>query len=129
MSTTPCYAHDDRGEFLILGGSMLQMFRNRNFAFLWVGQFISTFGDWLLVIAIPIYIYDRTGSPLATGIATMAGIVPDILFGSLTGVVADRFDRRKLMIGADLLRAAILPLLLLATRDGFLWIAYIVASL
>lgn len=108
---------------------MLQVFRNRNFAFLWVGQVTSTLGDWFLVIAIPIYIYGRTGSPLATGIATMAGIVPDILFGSLAGVFVDRFDRRKLMIGADLLRAALLPLLLLATQDGLLWVAYVVAAL
>src|SRR4029079_13390322 len=91
---------------------MLAVLRQRNFALLWAGGLISMLGDWLLFIALPFYIYDFPGSARASVAMSMAEPLPILLFGSSVGVFADRWDRKKAMIVADLLRAALLLLLL-----------------
>ncbi|GHO85913.1 MFS transporter [Dictyobacter formicarum] len=108
---------------------MFSVLRNRNFALLWIGQLISIIGDWLLVLALPFYIFDLTNSTLATGGMFIATSVPRLLLGSLGGVFADRWDRRTMMIVTDLLRAAILLLLLLVHSVSWLWLIYTVALL
>lgn len=106
---------------------MLAVLRQRNFTLLWVGGMISMLGDWLLFIALPFYIYDITGSALATGAMFIAETLPILLFGSIGGVFADRWDRKKTMIVADLLRAALLLLLLMVRSPEWLWAIYLVA--
>jgi MFS family permease len=106
---------------------MFALLRQRNFALLWVGQFISMMGDWFLIIALPFYIYQRTGSALATGIMFIVETLPRLFLGSIAGVFVDRWNRRRTMMTADFLRASILlPMLLISTRET-IWIAYIVA--
>jgi predicted MFS family arabinose efflux permease len=105
---------------------MLIVLRQRSFALLWAGGLISTLGDWLLFIALPFYIYDRTGSALATGAMFIAETLPTLLLGSLGGVFADRWDRRRTMSAADLLRAALLLVLLAARSPEWLWAIYAV---
>src|SRR4051812_655460 len=105
---------------------MLAVLRQRNFALLWAGGLISMLGDWLLFIALPFYIYDLTGSALATGAMFIAETLPILLFGSIGGVFADRWDRKKTMIIADLLRAALLLLLLAVRSPEWLWAIYLV---
>ncbi len=96
---------------------MLAVLRQRNFALLWFGQLISVFGDWVLLIALPFYIFDVTGSALATGAMFIAQTVPRVLLGSFAGVFVDRWNRKRTMIATDVLRAALL-LLLLAVRSA-----------
>ncbi len=105
---------------------MLAVLRQRNFALLWAGGLISMLGDWLLFIALPFYIYNLTGSTLATGGMFIAETLPILLFGSIGGVFADRWDRKKTMIGADLLRAVLLLLLLAVRSPEWLWAIYLV---
>jgi MFS family permease len=105
---------------------MLAVLRQRNFARLWTGGAISMLGDWLLFVALPFYIYDLTGSALATGAMFIAQSLPTLLFGALGGVFADRWDRRRTMIVADLLRAALLLLLLAVRSAEWLWAIYLV---
>ena len=105
---------------------MLAVLRQRNFALLWAGGLISMLGDWLLFIALPFYIYNLTGSTLATGAMFVAETLPILLFGSVGGVFADRWDRKKTMIVADLLRAALLLLLLVVRSPEWLWVIYLV---
>ncbi|MEO7911972.1 MAG: MFS transporter, partial [Roseiflexaceae bacterium] len=105
---------------------MLAVLRRRNFALLWAGGLISMLGDWLLFIALPFYIYNLTGSALATGAMFIAETLPLLLFGSIGGVFADRWDRKQTMIVADLLRAALLLLLLAVRSPEWLWAIYLV---
>jgi predicted MFS family arabinose efflux permease len=105
---------------------MLAVLRQRNFTLLWAGGLISMLGDWLLFIALPFYIYDLTGSALATGAMFITETLPIVLFGSLGGVFADRWDRKQTMIVTDVLRAALLLLLLVVGTREWLWAIYLV---
>ncbi len=106
---------------------MTVVLRQRNFTLLWIGGLISNTGDWLLVIGLPVYVYQLTGSALATSITLITAFLPNLLLGSIAGVFVDRWDRRWTMIISNLLLAVgLLPLLALHSRD-MLWIAYIVA--
>lgn len=107
---------------------MLTVLRQRNFALLWTGGFISALGDTVLLVALPFYIYQRTGSALATGTMFIVETVPRIMLGSVAGVFVDRWDRRKTMVVCDLSRAALLLMLLpVVSLPGLLWIVYLVA--
>lgn len=104
---------------------MLAILRQRNFALLWTAGLISMTGDWVLIVGLPVEIYRRTGSTLATAGMVLSFLVPSIVLGSIAGVFVDRWDRRRLMIVVDLLLAAsLLPLL--AVDSLGLWIAYLV---
>ena len=106
---------------------MRTVLQQRNFALLWVGQLISVFGDWVLLIALPFYIFDLTGSALATGAMFMAQTVPRVLLGSVAGVFVDRWDRKRTMIAADLSRAVLILALLSVHSASWLWLIYLVA--
>jgi predicted MFS family arabinose efflux permease len=97
--------------------------RHRDFRLLWAGQLLSSLGSWLLFVALPYRVFQLTGSPVATGLTFVAGL-PATLAGPLAGAIADRWDRRRIMLAADLARAAaILPLLLVHRADE-VWLVY-----
>jgi predicted MFS family arabinose efflux permease len=79
--------------------------RNRDFTLLQVGQGLSTLGAETSAIAYPLLVLAITGSPAKAGAATFARAVPYVLFALFAGVVADRLNRKRLMIGADVVRA------------------------
>ena len=107
---------------------MLAVLRRRNFALLWLGGLVSSVGDLVLYVALPFYVYALSGSALATGGMFLAETLPRLVLSSLAGVVADRWDRRRTMLAADLGRAvAILLLLALHSRDT-LWLVYLVGA-
>jgi hypothetical protein len=81
------------------------LWRNREFALLQAGQLLSTAGSQSTAIAYPLLVLALTQSPAQAGTVTFARIVPLALFGLLGGVAADRFDRRRVMVAADVVRA------------------------
>jgi MFS family permease len=92
--------------------------RNRAFLLLWAGQFVSQVGDRLAALAFPWLVYTSTGSALGTGAVFALYTLPYVLFGAFAGVAVDRVDKRRLMIVADLLRAAaVLAVPLVAARS------------
>jgi predicted MFS family arabinose efflux permease len=108
---------------------MISALRQRDFALLWTGGLISLTGDWILLAALPFYIYGRTGSALATsGTFAVMGL-PWLLFGSVAGVFVDRWDRRRTMIACDGVRTVLLLGLLLVPATGALWPVYVVTFL
>jgi MFS family permease len=86
--------------------------RSRAFRRLWLAGLISDTGDWLLLVSLPILVYQLTGSSLGTAIAFLIELVPAVLIAPLAGRLADRLDRRRLLIIVSLAQAAgLLPLL------------------
>jgi MFS family permease len=104
---------------------MLAVLRQRDYALLWFGGFISMLGDFVLFVGLPYEIFRLTGSTLATAGMVVAYLVPSILFGSVAGVFVDRWDRRRLMVAVNLVQAVILLALLLVDGLG-LWVIYAV---
>jgi MFS family permease len=103
--------------------------RNRNFRLLWLGQVVSQMGDWFDTIALYTIILNLTGSGRDVGLLLVARFVPSFLFGSISGVVADRFSRRTIMIVSDLLRAVVVLGFLFVRRADQLWIIYVLTVL
>ena len=104
---------------------MLAVLRQRNYALLWFGGFVSMLGDFVLFVGLPYEIFRLTGSTLATAGMVVAFLIPNILLGSVAGVFVDRWDRRRLMVAVNLLQAASLLPLLLVPQLG-LWVVYAV---
>jgi len=74
----------------------------RTFALIWLGQFASIIGSGLTAFALGVALYQATGSVTQFALLTFASTLPFVLLSPLAGVVADRWDRRLLMIGGDL---------------------------
>jgi MFS family permease len=92
--------------------------RLRDARLLLTGLAASEAGDWLYNLALLALIYDRTGSSAWLGVATAARMLPLVALGPLGGVLADRVDRRRLMIGSDLVRGACMAALALVAATG-----------
>lgn len=104
---------------------MLRVLRQRDYALLWFGGFVSNLGDFVLFVGLPYEIYRLTGSTLATAGMVLAHLIPRILVGSIAGVYVDRWDRRRLMIVVNLIQAVTILPLLLVPQLG-LWVIYAV---
>lgn len=95
------------------------------------GRFTSDLGSAFTAFAIPLLIFTKTGSSIGLGLSLAVSLLPYLLFGFVAGAVVDRVDRRSLMIGIDLARAALLvslPLIALGDELNLVWI-YAVAFL
>ena len=103
--------------------------RNRSFRQLWLGQVVSQMGDWFDTIALYTIILNLTGSGRDVGLLLVARFVPSFFFGPLSGVVADRFSRRTIMIVTDMLRAVVVLGFLFVRRADQLWIIYVLTVL
>lgn len=88
--------------------------RNRSYLLLLAGQVISQMGDRLAMVAFPWLIYARTGSTLGTGVILALYTLPYVLFGAFAGVLIDRFNKRSVMVIADVLRAGLIALVPIA---------------
>jgi len=104
---------------------MIKVLKQRNFRNLWLGGLISMFGNWMLLAAMPFYIYDLTGSALATGGMLMASIAPRVLFGSFAGVFVDRWNRRKTMMVIAIMQAVTVSGLMFVNSAQDVWLIYV----
>ncbi len=93
--------------------------READFRSLWLAGLVSDAGDWMLFIALPIVVYGLTGSALGTSVAFLAELAPGIVLAPVAGRLADRVDRRRLMLAVTVLQAAsLLPLWFVHGRSG-----------
>ncbi len=98
--------------------------RNSNFRQLWLGQVVSQLGDWFNTIAVYTIILQLTGSGRDIGLLLVARFLPSFIFGPISGVLADRFSRKSIMIVSDLLRAGVVLGFLFIRRADQLWMVY-----
>jgi len=106
---------------------MLKVLWQRNFALFWSAGLVSTLGDVVLFIALPFGIYVKTGSTAATGTLFIVESLPRVLLGAFAGVFADRWDRQRTLVTANLLRALLLLPLLLTQTSSTVWLVYPIA--
>jgi hypothetical protein len=105
-------------------GPLAAMRGNRPLRLLFAGQVVSSHGDWLYITTLVVLVYRLTGSATIAALVTAARLVPYLIFLPLGCVFADRFDRRRLMIGADLGRAGCMVALLAVHSRGTVWLAF-----
>jgi MFS family permease len=92
--------------------------RSPSFRALFLATTVSGLGTWLAVIALTVDVYDRTHSPEWVSALLVADFLPAVLIGLAFGPVVDRFSRRRLMVGADLVSVAVFVALLFADGPG-----------
>jgi MFS family permease len=80
------------------------LWRNRDFLLLWNGQTISTLGTNISTLALPLLVLALTHSPAQAGLLTAMRLLPYLLFSLPAGALLDRWDRKAVMIGCDLVR-------------------------
>jgi len=98
---------------------------------LWSGQFVSQMGDRLAMVAFPWLVYRSTNSAFSTAVMLALYTLPYVLFGTVAGVFIDRFNKRSLMVLADVLRAGLMLAVPLAARvwlPGVFLLSFLAAS-
>lgn len=104
------------------------LLRNRNFMLVWWVGLISWVGNYMLFIALPVYVYNETNSALATSLSVMAGALPTIFVGQIAGVLVDRWNYRRTLIVANAVLAPA-TLLFLGVLSAPWWVVIPVAFL
>ena len=97
---------------------------NRNFRFLWFGQIVSLLGDWFNLVASAALVGLLTQSGLAVGSLFVVRMLAPFVVSPITGVVADRYNRKYILIAADLVRAMVVLGFLLVRDAGDVWLLY-----
>ncbi len=106
---------------------LLSPLRLRDFRLLWTGMVVSLLGDGIFLVAIAWQVYELSNAPTALSIVGIAMSTPHILLLLLGGVVSDRFDRRVVMILADLIRGAAVAALGILSIGGVIEVWHIAA--
>src|SRR6266508_779103 len=102
--------------------------RDREFRRYFVARMVSGAGSMVTYVALPVLVYQVTGSNLWTGFVAVSEALPYLCFGLVAGAVADLFDRRRLMVGADLGSAAALGSIPVAYALGVLTAPHVLAA-
>ena len=102
---------------------------NRNFRYLWLGQIVSLLGDWFNLIASASLVASLTGSGIAIGTLFAVRMLAPFLVSPFAGVAADRYNRKVLLIIADLARALVVFGFLLVRDASDVWLLYVLTAL
>jgi MFS family permease len=105
--------------------------KHRNFRLFFAGQVVSVSGTWMQNVALAWFVYELTASPLAVGVLTFCRFAPQTLFGLFAGVLADRFDNRRLVTGTQAASMAVSIALAALALSGAadVWHVYALAAL
>ena len=106
---------------------MLAAFSFRSFRLLWLGAFLSSIGTWIQDVALSWLIHTRTGDPFYLGLRSFAQEAPLLAFMLIGGAIADRIDRRRILLSSQLFQMAMAVLLGLLYAWDRLGIGAIVA--
>lgn len=104
------------------------VWRSRSFQLLWAARTVSLTGSAVTLVVLPILVFQRTGSPLQTSLLATLEAIPYVVFGLVAGAVADRTDRRRIMVGCDLASACLLGLIPLAAHLDLLTLPLVYAA-
>jgi MFS family permease len=108
---SPAQAAEDHSAF-----AFLRVLRHRNYRLFFIGQLTSLMGTWITNVTQGYLVYDLTHSPFLLGVVTFASTAPVLFFSMFGGLIADRFDRRRMMLVTQTaagLESAVLAVLVL----------------
>ena len=108
------------------------VFQNRNLGLLWAGQVISQCGDSIYHIGLIWLVLELSGSEMITGFVAMSSYLPAVLLSLHVGLAADRFNRRRIMLWADIFRTGavlVIPLLFLTGQISPMWLIIVAFSI
>jgi predicted MFS family arabinose efflux permease len=100
------------------------VWEGRNFRIAWAGGLINDAGDWVLIVALPVYVFTETGSGTATALLFVCQLIVAAVLGPLGGSLVDRWDLRRCLIATNLAQAVML-LPLFAVSSTRVWPAYV----
>jgi predicted MFS family arabinose efflux permease len=103
------------------------VWRSRDFRLAWAGGLINDTGDWLLMVALPVYVFTETGSGASTAVLFACQLIVAAALGPFGGSLVDRFDLRRCLVATNVAQAAML-LPLLAVTPTRVWPAYVVVT-
>jgi len=106
--------------------SPFRIFRNRSFTWMWTGQLISTMGSALTSLAASIMVFRLTNSAMSVGLMLMATAAPSLLVGLFAGVLVDRYNRKRIMIATNLIRAVLVGIIPILVPQNVIWLYIIV---
>ena len=96
----------------------LRAFRHRDFAVFWAGAVVSNTGNWIQNLTVPYVLYQLTGSAFWVGFAAFSQFMPVMVLGPLAGSIADRFDRRRVLLATQSAMAVVAFALWAAWASG-----------
>ena len=102
--------------------------RNQNYRRAWVGQVVSEIGDYFNNIAVFALVMEKSGSGLVVSGVMLSRAIPAMLAGPVAGVLLDRFDRKRIMIASDLVRAAVALAFVLTIHRPSPWLLYALSA-
>lgn len=102
---------------------------NPDFRNLWLGQIVSLAGDWFNLIASAALIAQLTGSGVAVGLLVVVRMLAQFVMGPVGGILADRYNRRTLLIATDLVRAVVVLGFLLVDGPEDVWLLYVLTAI
>lgn len=104
------------------GTGFLALMRHRNYSLLWTSQLISNLGDRFHWVAISLWVYAETKSALSVSYAIISLLVAPAIMALVAGVVVDHWDRRAILVGADVLRAVVVASIPALMTLGLPWV-------
>ncbi|MFN2490212.1 MAG: MFS transporter [Actinomycetota bacterium] len=115
----------------LVAGRTFRSLGIRNYRLYFMGQIVSFSGTWMQLVAQMWLVFRLTGSGVALGVTTALQFLPMLLVGAWGGVVADRFDKRRLLMATQATAASLALVLAVLTATGIvrLWMIYVLALL
>ena len=111
------------------GDSYKEVLANRNFRLLWLGQGLSDLGRSIIYVAVALYVYDLTGSAREVALAVTLELLPWVIVGPLVGAMADRLDRKRMLVLGFLIQAGLVALIPFTTSLTQVYVLVFLSSL
>ncbi|HEX6659354.1 MAG TPA: MFS transporter [Ilumatobacter sp.] len=101
-----------------MASASLAPFHSRSFTVMWIGALVSNIGTWMETVALAYYVADTTGKPSWSAVVAAAGFIPAAIVGPIGSAMADRLDRRRVLITTNALAALIAAILAVWVANG-----------
>ncbi|MGB3903632.1 MAG: MFS transporter [Anaerolineae bacterium] len=111
------------------GDSYREVLANRSFRALWLGQALSHLGQSIIYVVVALYVYELTGSARQVSFAVALELLPFVVIGPLAGLLADRLERKGMLVAAFSAQAALVGLLPFTTSLAQLYVLVFLSSL